>query len=66
MTKEGNTTVRIFKKGAEPTDPILALTPAERMLMVWPITCDAWSMTGKFDAESRLQRDVVRLIRRKR
>jgi len=36
---------------------------AERIAMVWEITCDAWSMTGDFDVESRLQRDVVRLRR---
>ena len=41
------------------------MTAGQRISMVWPITVDAFAMTGKFDAESRLQRDVVRLIRRK-
>ncbi len=42
------------------------LSAGERMAMVWPITVDAFTMTGNFDAESRLQRDVVCLKKRKR
>jgi len=34
------------------------------MAAVWPITVDAWSLKGNFNAESRLQRHVVRVIRR--
>lgn len=41
-------------------------TPAERMGMVWQLTLDAWAFTGTADAESRLQRHVVRLIRGRR
>ena len=33
--------------------------------MVWEITCDLWAFTGENDAEQRLQRDVVNIIRRK-
>ena len=33
--------------------------------MVWEITCDLWAFTGGNNAEQRLQRDVVNIIRRK-
>ncbi len=42
-----------------------SLTPGERMGMVWPITLDAWAFTGKANAESRLQRHIVRVRRRR-
>ena len=31
--------------------------------MVWKITCDLWAFTGGNNAEQRLQRDVVNIIR---
>lgn len=37
---------------------------AERMAMVWQLTCQAWMFKeGRF-AEPRLRRDVVRVVRR--
>ncbi len=35
---------------------------AERLGMVWELTRQVWTFTGK-DAEQRLQRDVAKLIR---
>ncbi len=40
-----------------------ATTAAGRLLMVWPITLDAWAFAGGTDAESRLPRHVVRIRR---
>jgi hypothetical protein len=34
----------------------------DRLAMVWPLTMDVMAFTGSFDAESRLRRDVVRLL----
>jgi hypothetical protein len=43
-----------------------SLTPAQRVAMVWPLTVEAWTFKdGRFD-ESRLRRDVVRVVRRGR
>lgn len=49
----------------------LQLTPEERIAMVWPLTVQAWSVMlaargEHFDAESRLQRDLVDIQRRGR
>ena len=57
--------VRIFKLGEEGDDPYLAQTTAvERLQMMWPLTVQAWAFMGVDVSQSRLQRDVVRVIRR--
>jgi hypothetical protein len=56
--------IRVCRLGEEPDDDYIAcLTPAERMVLVWPITLQAWAFqTGTTD-EPRLRRDVGRVIR---
>ena len=41
-----------------------AYTPAERILMVWPITQDCWAFVPGYDAQQEFQRHVVRVQRR--
>jgi len=41
------------------------LTPSERVAMVWELTKTAWAFKDGDFAESRLRRDVVRVIRRR-
>jgi hypothetical protein len=40
-------------------------TIEERILMVWPITREVAALSPQHDVERRLQRDVVRVVRRK-
>jgi len=40
-------------------------TPAELMDIAWQLTCDVWAFKGGENAESGLQRHVVRLERRR-
>ena len=40
-----------------------ALSPAERLGMMWQLAIDAWAFKGDPIAESRLQRHVVRILR---
>ena len=40
-------------------------TMAERIAMVWPLTSEIVSLSGKYDTEQRLQRHITRLIRKK-
>lgn len=40
-----------------------ALDPAERILVVWQLTMQAWAFKG-LEHEPRLRRDVVRVVRR--
>jgi hypothetical protein len=39
---------------------------AKRLLMVWPITREVAALSSSHDVEQRLQRDVVRVVRRRR
>ena len=39
-------------------------TPAERLLMVWPLTLTAWAFKEPNVVQPRLQRHVARVIRR--
>lgn len=41
-------------------------TPAYRIGLVWPLTLEAVSLGKRYDAQQRLQRHVVRLVRRGR
>lgn len=53
---------------AEDNAYIRSLTPTQRILMVWPLTLQAWefahgtSKEGEI-GEPRLRRDVVRVVR---
>lgn len=38
--------------------------PATRIALVWPITRETWAFMKQTDAQRRLQRNVVRLVRR--
>jgi hypothetical protein len=56
---------RVTKLGDD-SDPYLAqTTPEERIEMMWPLAVQAWAFKGEDVSESRLQRHVVRVIRRK-
>ena len=58
-------TVRIRSLTDHTTDRDLpTTTPAERLAMMWQLALDAWAFTGAADAQPRLQRHVVRLVRR--
>ena len=46
-----------------PEMEVMEGTYAERIAVVWELTCYAWAMTGDFNVESRLQRDIGHLQR---
>ena len=48
----------------EETDDLKNTTAAERWAMMWQLALDAWAFKGEKVAESRLQRNVVRVYRR--
>ncbi|MDQ3374335.1 MAG: hypothetical protein M3521_10670 [Acidobacteriota bacterium] len=48
----------------EETDDLKNTTPAERWAMMWQLALDAWAFKGEPLAESRLQRNIVRVFRR--
>ena len=48
----------------EEIDDLENTTPAERWAMMWQLALDAWAFKGETIAESRLQRNIVRVYRR--
>jgi hypothetical protein len=66
-TPRRDITVRRFTSHAEADEADraywLQLSPAERVALVWPLTIQAWQFKDPTFRESRLRRDVVRLVR---
>jgi hypothetical protein len=55
--------IRVLRMKDAPEMEVMEGTYAERIAVVWELTCNAWAMTGEFDVESRLRRDLVHLQR---
>jgi hypothetical protein len=53
-------------RGQPEPNPYTAMTVAERIKLVWPLTVAAWAFSGNPWDESRLRRDVERVVRRER
>lgn len=60
-------TVRMGKLSDQSTeDDLKGTTAAQRIAMMWQLALDAWAFMGEPVVESRLPRDVVRVVRRGR
>ena len=63
MTDRSQYPTRKIALAEEGRDAFDHLTPEEHVKMVWTLTVQAWTFKdGRFD-ESRLRRDVVRVVR---
>ncbi len=56
------TRLRRLSEGKDDAD-ILAMTPGERIEMMWPLAVDAWAMMGVDVSNARMERHIVRIIR---
>jgi hypothetical protein len=56
--------ITLTKKSLYEVDKPLKGTPAELLGLVWPLTAELAALGG-YDVEQRLQRNVVRIMRRK-
>ena len=68
IENKNRTTVKIYrtKNGDIPQDDgYIEAEPSYLIGIMWELTRDAWAVTGKDDAERRLQRHIVRFVRRK-
>jgi hypothetical protein len=68
MTDRSNWPVRKYRLGEEPRidEETARMTPGERISLVWEITKTAWAFKEPGWRESRLRRDIGRVIRRGR
>jgi hypothetical protein len=55
--------IRLEDEGKD--SDVSQLTPSERVAMVWELTKTAWTFKDPSFRESRLRRDIVRVIRRR-
>ena len=55
---------KILSKKRMVQDDTARLSPEESLSFVWELTKEIYSLSGKYDVESRLQRDVVNIIRK--
>jgi hypothetical protein len=58
-------TITVIKASDPRNSGYVPGTMAERIAMVWPLTCEVVSLSGKYDTEQRLQRHITRVIRKK-
>lgn len=59
-----NWPVRVFRLGDEPVDDLRATTTAsERLDMVWQLTVDAWTLSGRKIPDYLRHETPVRIIR---
>ncbi|GHV25692.1 hypothetical protein AGMMS4952_04090 [Spirochaetia bacterium] len=56
-------TITLTKKSLHDVDKPLKGTPVELLEIVWPLTAEVAALGG-YDVEHRLQRNVVRIVRR--
>ena len=50
-------------KSPDAEDDFVNLPPSECLSLVWDLTEEVYSLSGDYDVKSRLQRDVVNIIK---
>ncbi len=58
--------IKILKGKHRFQDEPVSLSPEKSLSFVWELTKEIYSLSGKYDVKSRLQRDVVNIIRKQR
>jgi len=58
--------IAVHKTKIPQNDEYVDLPPDECISFVWELTKEIYSLTGEYDAQSRLQRNVVNIIRKQR
>ena len=60
-----NKTIAVIRQSDPRNSGYVPGPMSERVALVWPLTLEAISLSGKYDAEQRLQRHITRIIRKK-
>ena len=56
----------MMRGASDEPEPPAVMTKNEAFSVVWELTREVYALSGRFDAESRLQRHVVRVERKRR
>jgi predicted GIY-YIG superfamily endonuclease len=62
--KMDRTKVRLFKHDIPKNDEYVNLPSNERISFVWDLTEEVFALSGEYDVKSRLQRNVINIIRK--
>ena len=60
-----NNTISIIKQSDSDNSGYVNGSMSERIALVWPITCEAVSLSKKYNVEQRLQRHIIKFIKQK-
>ena len=60
-----NKTITIIHQSDPRNSGFVPGTMEERIAMVWPLTCEAISLSKKYDSQQRLQRHITNIFRKK-
>ena len=63
MKIQKNVVKFIKSNSSESEDNVVQLPPEKLLSFVWDLTEEVFSLSGDYDVKSRLQRDVVNIIR---
>lgn len=66
MTERSKSTMRKTTLADETPPDVSKLSPSERVELVWQLTKTSWAFKDPTFRESRLRRDIGRIIRRRR
>ena len=58
-------TITVIHKSDPRNSGYVPGTMEDRIAMIWPLTCEAVLLSGKYDIKQRLQRHIVRIFRKK-
>jgi hypothetical protein len=54
----------IYKNELPHNDEYVDLPMSERLSFVWDLTEEIYSLSGEYDVKSRLQRNVINIVRK--
>jgi hypothetical protein len=60
-----NKTISVIQLSDPRNSSYVPGTKEQRIAMVWPLTCEAVSLSKKYNVEQRLQRHIVNIVRKK-
>ena len=58
-------TITIIHRSDSKNSGFVPGSMAERLALVWPLTCEVVSLSKKYDVEQPLQRHIINFIRKK-
>lgn len=57
--------IAVRKSKVHQNDEYVDLSPEERLSFVWELTKEIYALSWEYDVESRLQRNVIHIIKKK-